>query len=170
MDAVLGGRGTRRAVGVAAVALAAVGTTVAAAVAARAAPSSAAQQPTPPTVRLTIRVSDGRGHVRTAHLRCTGARARADGYLRRRVGAARACRRARALADFILTPPRRGRACAQVYGGPERARLTGRIGGARVARTFTRTHGCGISDYDRLRPLVPRARPAAAPGPALPPY
>ena len=56
-------------------------------------------------------------------------------------------------------------AAAQVYRGPERARPTGRIGGARVARTFTRTNGCGISAYDHLRPLVPRPRPPA-PGPA----
>jgi hypothetical protein len=163
MDAVPGGRGRRRAVAAAAVAVAAAALGALAAPSPPARPAAAA----PATVRLTIAASDGRGAVATADLRCVAARARADGYLQRR--AARACRRARALAGFILTPPRGGRACTQV-GGPERARLTGRIGGARVARTFTRTHGCGISDYDRLRPLVPPARPAAAPGPALPPY
>jgi hypothetical protein len=172
MDAVPGKRGTRRAVAAAAGALAAAAAMGAAALAAPAAPSAAPGRAaaTPATVRLAISVSDGRGPVRTAHLRCVGARARADGYLRR-LGAARACRRARALADFIVTPPQRGRLCTQVYGGPEHARLSGRIGGTPVARTFTRTHGCGISDYDRLRPLVPRPRPpAAGPAPHLPPY
>jgi hypothetical protein len=159
----------RAAVALAAAVLAGTGAAGAGALAAPS-PSRPAAAATGPSVRLTITASDGRGAVSVAHLRCAGARASADGYLKRRVGARRACRRARALAAFILAPPRSGRACAQVYGGPERARLTGRIGGARVARTFTRTNGCGISAYDRLRPLVPRPRPpAGGPAPDLPP-
>jgi hypothetical protein len=107
------------------------------------------------TVRLTVTFVRDDGAVRhVAHLRCSGARASADGYLRG-VGARRACRRARRVASLLTTAPPR-RACTQIYGGPERARVTGSIGGRRVARAFSRTNGCQIADWTRAVPLLPR--------------
>ncbi|MEA2290431.1 MAG: hypothetical protein QOD55_2428 [Solirubrobacteraceae bacterium] len=121
-------------------------------------PATAAPAPVAagaPAVRLTVTFVRDDGAVRhVAHLRCTGARASADGYLRG-VGARRACRRARRVASLLTTAPPR-RACTQIYGGPERARVTGSIGGRRVARAFSRTNGCQIADWTRAVPLLPR--------------
>jgi hypothetical protein len=108
-----------------------------------------------PSVRLTVAVERDGAARQVAHLRCAGARASADGFLRR-VGAARACRHARRIAAFLDRRPARGEACTQIYGGSERARVTGRIGARRIDRRLDRTDGCRISDYDRAVPLVPR--------------
>jgi hypothetical protein len=112
-------------------------------------------------LRLTVSFARDGGARQVAHLRCTGARASADGFLRR-VGAGRACRHARRIADFLARRPASGRACTQIFGGPERARVTGRIGVRRIDRRLARTDGCRIADYDRVVPLVPRP---ARPGP-----
>jgi hypothetical protein len=113
-----------------------------------------------PTVRLTVTFTRDGGAPLVAHLRCNGSRASADGFLRR-VGAARACRHARRTAVFLARRPARGRACTQIFGGPERARVRGRIGARRIDRGLARTDGCRIADYDRVVPLVPR--PARGP-------
>ena len=109
-----------------------------------------------PSVRLTIDFARRPGSPRhVAHLRCTGTRARADGFLRA-VGAARACAHARRIAGLLARPRDRHRACSQIYGGPERALVAGTIGGRRFRRGFTRTNGCGIADWRRAMPLLPR--------------
>jgi len=112
-----------------------------------------------PGVRLTVVFARDGGARHVAHLRCTGDSAAADGFLRD-VGAARACRTARRAGAFLARRPSRGRACTQLFGGFERAHLTGRIGTARIDRRLSRTDGCRIADYDRVVPLVPRPRPA----------
>jgi hypothetical protein len=110
-----------------------------------------------PPVRLTIAFAPRDGAARqVAHLRCTGSRASADGFLRR-VGAARACRHARRTAAFLARRPPRGRACTQIFGGSQRAHVTGSIGTRRIDRRLARRDGCEIADYDRVVPLVPRA-------------
>ena len=103
-------------------------------------------------VRLTVRYDPGPGAATRATLTCRGAHASGTGYLRR--VAAAACRRARHL------PPRpSGRqVCTEIFGGPQTARLTGRVGSRRVARTLTRVNGCKIAEWDATVPLVPRAR------------
>ncbi|MEA2277669.1 MAG: hypothetical protein QOC78_2629 [Solirubrobacteraceae bacterium] len=106
-------------------------------------------------VTLTVHTTDGHSTQRVAHLRCRGARAHADGFLR--TGAARACARARAIAGFLSSPPPAHRLCTQIYGGPERARITGAIGARHVDRAFARRNGCEITDWEKARPLVPRA-------------
>jgi hypothetical protein len=108
-----------------------------------------------PSVRLTVSFARDAGPRQVAHLRCTGARASADGFLRS-VGAARACRHARRIAAFLARRPARGRACTQIFGGSERARVTGRIGARRIDRRLSRTDGGRIADDDRVVPLVPR--------------
>ena len=47
-----------------------------------------------------------------------------------------------------------GRACAQIYGGPETAVVTGTIDGDAVKRRFTRTNGCELADYKRAAGLL----------------
>ena len=107
-----------------------------------------------PSVRLTVAFERDGAARQVAHLRCAGTRASADGFLRR-VGAPRACRHARRVAAFLDRRPARDRPCTQIYGGSERARVTGRIGARHIDRRLDRTDGCRISDYDRAVPLVP---------------
>ena len=45
--------------------------------------------------------------------------------------------------------------CAQIYGGPQTARVTGRLRGARVRASFNRRDGCEIDRWDRVRFLFP---------------
>ncbi len=54
-----------------------------------------------------------------------------------------------------------GRACTELYGGPERARVRGSIGGEPVDVTVTRSDGCGIADYETLFELIGREPPVA---------
>ena len=71
---------------------------------------------------------------------------------------ARACARLTAggAALFAATPPKT--ACTEIYGGPQRARIVGTVGGRRVWTTVTRTNGCEIGRWQRLSPwLLPQA-------------
>ncbi|GAA2383390.1 hypothetical protein GCM10010420_01810 [Streptomyces glaucosporus] len=45
--------------------------------------------------------------------------------------------------------------CAQVYGGPATARVTGRWRGSPVEAVFDRTDGCEIARWDALVPALP---------------
>jgi hypothetical protein len=111
-----------------------------------------------PAVRLTVDFTrrSGAGH-QIAHLRCSASGGRADGFLRR-VGAARACAKARRIAGLLAGSPDPHRACSEIYGGPERALVTGTIGNRRIRHGFARTNGCGIADWRRAMPLLPRPR------------
>ena len=143
-----------------AVALAAATVVAALPVPAHAPPARAAAEP---SVRLTIaftREDGARRQVST--LRCRGLRASARGWLRG-VGASRACRAARRRTSLLTTAPDPGRVCTQIYGGPERARVSGRIGTRAVARSFSRADGCRIADWDRAVPLLPRPRGVQGP-------
>lgn len=42
------------------------------------------------------------------------------------------------------------RACTEIYGGPETARVTGTLDGRRVDASITRNDGCGIADYEAV--------------------
>jgi hypothetical protein len=109
-----------------------------------------------PAVRLTVDFTrrGGAGH-QIAHVQCTAAGNRVDGFLRA-VGARRACATARRIAGLLASGPDPHRACTQIYGGPERALVTGTIGARRIRRGFSRTNGCGVSDWRRAMPLLPR--------------
>jgi hypothetical protein len=113
-------------------------------------------------VTLTVRYSDGSAAGRVAHLRCRGDSAHADGFLKG-VGARTACRHARRSAAFLAARPSTKRICTQIYGGPERARITGTIGERRIDRRFKRTDGCAIGDWARAVPLLPRVRAGREP-------
>ncbi len=107
-------------------------------------------------VNLRIEADTGRGtEVRRATLTCDGDGSRATGFLERR-DAGRLCRRAYALERFLARAPDGDRACTEVYGGPSRARVRGNVRGRAVNRRFHRSDGCGIADWDRARPLLPR--------------
>jgi hypothetical protein len=116
----------------------------------------------PAPVTLTVRYFDGTAPDHVAHLRCRGATYRADGFLRD-AGASAPCRRARKIAAFLDAPPSKDRICTQIYGGPQRGRITGTIGARTVDRRFKRTDGCAIGDWQYAVPLLPRARAGRAP-------
>ena len=46
--------------------------------------------------------------------------------------------------------PQQGVACAQIYGGPATAHVTGTFGGSPVDTSFDRKDGCGTGDWDHL--------------------
>jgi hypothetical protein len=67
---------------------------------------------------------------------------------------ARACAKLTAggAALFAPTPP--DTACTEIYGGPQRARIVGTLGGKRIWTTVTRTNGCEIGRWTRLSPWL----------------
>jgi hypothetical protein len=82
-------------------------------------------------------------------LRCTGADASGTGAF-----ADDAVRRCAAVVAkrALLTQHRApdNRACAELYGGPQHARINGVVAGQKVDVTVTRTDGCGIDDWEKL--------------------
>ncbi|NLE72426.1 MAG: hypothetical protein GX609_10130 [Actinomycetales bacterium] len=56
---------------------------------------------------------------------------------------------------FAPTP--RDVACTEIWGGPQRATVTGTVGGVGVTARFDRTNGCEISRWDALEPLFGNA-------------
>ena len=79
-----------------------------------------------------------------------------------RCGGAAPCERARLdeLAD-VIAPPDPTRACTEIYGGPEKAHVTGTLEGSPVDVTIARSDGCGIADYERLFDALGREPPLA---------
>lgn len=75
----------------------------------------------------------------------------ADGSLRR---PGRACGRLDTGGLALLAPVSPKMACTDIYGGPQRARITGTLDGKRVWATFTRTNGCQIHRWARLSPWL----------------
>jgi hypothetical protein len=104
-----------------------------------------------PNVKLAIAVHDGHGHTRHATLRCRS-HAHATGFLRD--APRRHCRSARALRHFLAAKPDPSRPCAEVYGGPQTARVQGRIGGKVIDRRFHRRDGCGMDDWEAAGDLI----------------
>jgi len=106
-------------------------------------------------VALRMAFDDGAGDRRSASLRCAGSTARMQGYLAGPDGR-RKCRRARGLGPLPAERPDSNRLCTQVYGGPQTARVEGRIDDRPVVRRFSRRDGCEIADWDRAAILLPR--------------
>ncbi len=104
-------------------------------------------------VDLSITASDGHGTTRHARLRCEAERQRASGFGVSDAGAL--CRDAERLERFLVRAPDPRRACTQIYGGPETARISGTINGSDVDRRLARTDGCRIADWERAAPLIP---------------
>jgi hypothetical protein len=42
-----------------------------------------------------------------------------------------------------------------IYGGPQRATVTGSWNGKKVSSTFNRTNGCEIDRWSQMVPLLP---------------
>lgn len=66
----------------------------------------------------------------------------------------RACERLTAL-DKPFAPTPKSAACTLIYGGPEVATVRGRFRGRKVSADFSRTNGCEIARWNRVRFLFP---------------
>ena len=67
---------------------------------------------------------------------------------------AAACRRLEMHGRAAFAPTPRGMACAQIYGGPQTALVTGTLDGARVWARFTRRDGCAVARWNRVAFLL----------------
>lgn len=75
--------------------------------------------------------------------------------------AARACARLTELAkqkQDPFEPVPKDAVCAQQYGGPVLARITGDWRGRSVDAAFSRANGCEIDRWENLEPVLPRVR------------
>ncbi|WP_432492251.1 SSI family serine proteinase inhibitor [Kineococcus auxinigenes] len=116
---------------------------------------AAAPAPTGPS-SLTVTVDDGAGGTSTWTLTCSS-----DGTTGgTHPDPAAACAAlAAAEAPFAPVPP--DTACTQVYGGPQRATVTGTWDGQEVSAQFDRTDGCEVARWNALASLLsPGAQPA----------
>lgn len=67
---------------------------------------------------------------------------------------AAACRKLQGMrAPFAATP--KNVACTEIYGGPQRAVIRGRLRGVSVRASFSRKDGCEIDRWNRVRFLFP---------------
>jgi Subtilisin inhibitor-like len=80
-------------------------------------------------------------------LRC----APAGGTLR---APAKACQKLKAGGAKLFAPLSPKVACTQIYGGPQVARVTGKVGAKRISATFSRTDGCQIDRWSKVSPWL----------------
>ena len=106
-------------------------------------------RPSSPT-DLTIVVDDGAGRETTWTLTC-------DPPGGTHPDAAAACAALATHGTAALPPKPEGVVCAEVYGGPQRATITGTWQGRQVQSSLSRTDGCEIHRWDLLRGLLPSA-------------
>ncbi len=67
----------------------------------------------------------------------------------------------RTLADQreALAQPSADVACTEIYGGPETATISGTLDGQAVEVLLSRSNGCEIDRWERLRPVLPAYEP-----------
>jgi hypothetical protein len=70
-------------------------------------------------------------------------------------GAAAACTRLAAAGAALFAPPPKEQACIQIYGGPQRAIVSGTVDGRRIWVSLRRRDGCEIDRWRRLSFLLP---------------
>ncbi len=77
-------------------------------------------------------------------------------HLMARADAERACATVEDPANRarLVDGPDRSRACTQIFGGPQVARVHGTVRGEPVRTEFHRADGCGISDWETFEPLL----------------
>ncbi|HEX9711757.1 MAG TPA: hypothetical protein VGB52_04280 [Actinomycetota bacterium] len=116
-------------------------------------------------VRVQVEVrADDQGPLETGLVICDGRQARGTGLYADEVSAVRACDAIRsnlAVQRLLFSGPDPDRACPEIYGGPQRAKVAGVVDGQEVDVRIDRTNGCGIDDWNALEPLIgPPLEPA----------
>lgn len=100
-----------------------------------------------PSLRLVVRIDLGVGIWEQWSLQCgptTGTHP----------NRAAACKTLLATSGrTLLAPVPGGVACSMLYGGPERATISGVWNGKRVSSAFSRTNGCEIARWEKARAL-----------------
>ena len=102
----------------------------------------------PTALTITIWPDERKQAVERYRLACAPAR----GSLPR---AAVACARLAAGGPTLFRPPPADQACIEVYGGPQRAIVTGTVSGRDVWVSLRRRDGCEIERWRRLSFLLP---------------
>ncbi|WP_053226057.1 hypothetical protein [Solirubrobacter soli] len=69
-----------------------------------------------------------------------------------------ACGAAAGISAADIRPTDGNVACTQIYGGPEEATIKGTIRGEEINATFSRTDGCEIERWDRVKALLAEVR------------
>jgi len=67
---------------------------------------------------------------------------------------ARACQKLAAGGSSLFAPISPKVVCTEIYGGPQRARVTGLLDGRRIWATFSRSNGCHIARWARVSPWL----------------
>lgn len=67
---------------------------------------------------------------------------------------ARACRELDAGGRALFRPTPPDAVCTEIYGGPQRARVTGMLDGRYVWSTFARNNGCQIGRWAKVSPWL----------------
>ncbi len=65
-----------------------------------------------------------------------------------------ACRKLNAGGAKLFAPTPRNVACLQIYGGPQVARVVGKVKGRRIFTGFSRQDGCAIDRWNKLAPWL----------------
>jgi len=108
-------------------------------------------------LQVEVRLGDLTGAIRSSELICRRDVTSGTGYLAFDQWALRACHDLTSnpeVTRFLISGPPRGRPCPELYGGPQRARITGTVRGRSVDRSIDRTNGCGIRDWELLELLL----------------
>ncbi|MEI8067097.1 MAG: SSI family serine proteinase inhibitor [Actinomycetes bacterium] len=100
-----------------------------------------------PKIQLTEVISNGSGSTKSWTLNCSPVSGTHP-------NAKAACSQLLKLGIKALSPTPAGYACTQIYGGPEKATLTGTWSGKKFRSTFSRTDGCQIARWENLSQLL----------------
>jgi len=68
------------------------------------------------------------------------------------------CGAAAGVSAADLAAPKDDIACTQVFGGPETATIKGTLRGEPVDASFSRSDGCEIARWDKLKPLFDQVK------------
>jgi Subtilisin inhibitor-like len=107
---------------------------------------------------LTITTTDAAGKSETWRLTCDAAGTPGGTH----PDPTAACAALTAKGETALPPVAPDQMCTQIYGGPQKATITGTWRGKAVTATFSRTNGCEISRWTALEGLLPKASGASA--------
>ena len=66
----------------------------------------------------------------------------------------KACAKLKAGGAKLFAPLPPNLFCTQIYGGPEVARVVGKLGPRKISAWFDRTNGCGISRWNKVSPWL----------------